>query len=91
MQSQGYAVERCGFSGFGSKTWVFLPRIEEQSTSSAQNSHRATIEQSGDLRIYLSRAFLLPLTIAQTEIDAPDGHIQHFLGQSGLINVKFQT
>lgn len=89
MQDVGYAVERDGFSGMESKTWVHLPPIGPE--TSFPNNASAMIESGGDIHVYLNRGFPLPITIDQSDINAAGELIQHYLGDDGTITIRLDN
>ncbi len=86
LQQNGFTVERDGFSGMESKTWVHLPPIEESMISHVHEAS-AEIEPGGDLHVRLSRGFPTPIEIGQDAIAAPPGFVEHYLGSTGIILV----
>ena len=86
LQRQGYCMDRAGFSGIESKTWIHLPSIEAGMGRSALDNN-ADIEDGGDLHVHLIRGFLPPVTIEQAQISANAGLVEHYLGRSGIIKV----
>jgi hypothetical protein len=86
LHEPGVTVERDGFSGIESKTWVHLGRISTE--PSFPNKNHAVIEPGGDLHVHLSRGFGLPLTIDRLRIEADEVLIDHFLGEDGVIIIK---
>lgn len=86
MQAQGYCMDRAGFSGMESKTWIHLPPIEAGGSQSIFDN-MADIEDGGDLHVRLARGFLPPLAIERSQISASAGLAEHYLGRSGIIKV----
>lgn len=86
LQQQGFTVERAGFSGPESKTWIHLPPIEPGVQNRAQNT--AEIEPGGDLHVRLFRGFLPPVVIEQEAVENINRDIvQHYLGTLGVVIV----
>lgn len=86
MQARGFCMDRAGFSGIDSKTWVHLPPVEA-GRSSFIHDNKADIEDGGDLHVHLSRGFPLPLTIEWSQISGKADIVEHYLGRSGIISV----
>lgn len=87
MQQRGFTVERAGFSGIESKTWVHLPSIDV--SSRCEKRATADIEQGSDLHVRLFRGFLPPVLIEQVAITNTDqSRIEHFLGKTGVIMIN---
>ena len=87
LQERGYSVDRAGFAGMESKTWVHLSPIDVERESDVHDNS-ADIEDGGDLHVRLSRGFLPPVVIEQSRISASDGVVEHYLGRSGIISVN---
>ena len=86
LQDRGFCMDRAGFSGIDSKTWIHLPPIEDGNSSNVHDN-KADIEDGGDLHVHLSRGFPIPLTIEQSDISGKNGLVEHYLGRSGIIKV----
>lgn len=87
LHSPGFTVERDGFSGIDSKTWVHLDAIDVDKPSYVKDNY-AAIEAGGDLHVYLRRGCSWPVVIEQNKINADSNLIAHYLGELGLITVR---
>lgn len=88
MQHQGFTVDRDGFNGFDSKTWVHLDAFDP-SVVVHINENDAAIEPGGDLHVYLRRGSLWrPVVVEQPSIQADEGLVEHYLGRTGMIIVR---
>lgn len=89
LHDPGFTVERDGFSGTDSKTWIHLEPLNINVPSKVNDNH-ALIEPGGDLHVYLKRGCLWPVTIEQSCIEANDDLIAHYLGEIGTITVRVE-
>lgn len=90
MQDSGFTVDRDGFSGMDSKTWVHLAPLDVDNPSNP-NDNKAIIEPGGDLHVYLARGsgYRNTTEIEQSRIDAPDGVVEHYLAD-GSIEIRWR-